>query len=84
MEIHYLSQFGIVFSIEATVGPNREEAEKCIKKILNSAGLTPWNNICIDYYGINNKNICFAYPCEYSKISIAPYALPFIEEYFTE
>ena len=84
MEIYYLSPYGIAFSAEAGVLINREETKDYIQQALISAGFAAWSNMCIDFYGIKDENICFAYPCEYSKISIAPYALPFIEEYFTE
>ena len=84
MVIYVLCEKYAAFSPDCGAELGIDEAEKLLRKLLDDRNITPWKRIHIDVYGIPGQSLYIAYPEAEMKIRLAEYALPFIEEYFTE
>ncbi len=84
MEIHAVCPEFIVFSAPTDNHIGKSEAEQLIRELLNINHIPQWSSICIDIFTGDENALFFAYPLHEIKLTLAPYALPFLEQYFTE
>lgn len=84
MKIYSVSDKCAAFSTESGENAGIREAEKILRKLLDSKHLKQWKQIHFDVFAGNASTLFLAYPEPEIKITVAPYALPFIQEYFTE
>lgn len=83
MKIYCVNSRCVAFSTAAGKCLSRADAEDMVKKLLSKNHMEPWSTIHIDMFSSGDAKLCLAYPGQAMKISIAPYALPFIADYFT-
>lgn len=63
------------------IGRNRAAA--IVNTALVSHGLMPWQDICIDLFTGKGCSLIVARPGNISDVSVADYALPFLQDYLT-
>lgn len=83
MNIYHISSKCAVFTASAREKIGKTEAESLVKRMLAEKHMQ-WCNIGLDMFCSGEDVLFIAYPVDGLKITIAPYALPFIAEYFTE
>ena len=84
MEIYCINERCAAFCIDSTERFSRKDAEELVKSLISTKKLESWETIHIDMFACGCRRLYLAYPDARLKISIAPYALPYISEYFTE
>ncbi len=84
MEIHTANSHYVAFSLAGTEIMGEAEAVKTVKRILRERLIPCWNNISVEIFMGPNGALCLAHPTNELKISISPFLLPFLNEYFTE
>ena len=84
MEIYCINERCAAFSLASGEKFSREDAEKLVKSLISSKNIENWDTIHIDMFACGCRRLYIAYPDARLRISIAPYALPYISEYFTE
>lgn len=84
MIIHALCDKYAAFSLEHGSTAGKTEAERMLRKALEEYNVEPWGRIHIDAYCAGGRSLFIAYPESETKISLAAYALPFLNDYFTE
>lgn len=60
------------------------QAEQAVRHALAVCGYTPWESMSIDIFQGPEGSLLIACPKQEPEVHIAPYALPFFNEYFTE
>ena len=83
MEIYCINRRCAAFCTEPGEILSITQAEETVKKLLKDSKIDNWPCINIDVFCSDEKMLYLAYPGDELKITIAPYALPFIAEYFT-
>lgn len=84
MKIHTATANYVAFSLSENELIGETEALKLVKAILNERLLPCWENISIEIFTGSHGALCLAHPMEEIKISVSPFLLPFLNEYFTE
>ena len=84
MKIHAISNSCAAFSLPLNELVGEDDMEKLCRRIIENHKLKPWPGMNIDVFTNSDTALCLAYPAKCGKIHIAPYALPYLKEYFTE
>ena len=61
-----------------------EQAEQAVRHALSVCGYAPWESMSIEIFEGDEVSLLIASPRREPEVCIADYALPFINEYFTE
>ena len=70
--------------IHSSLAPTRKCADKLLRYALRCGGKSPWVKTEIDTIAGKRETLLIARPLPLLSVRIAPYALPFLQEYFTE
>lgn len=84
MKIHAVCQNYIVFSSTENEIMNETETKDFVRKQLQEKLIPSWNNISIEVFTGSGEALYLAHPIDSLKISIAPFLLPYMRDYFTE
>ena len=84
MEIYTVNRKYMAFSLSGCEILGEAEAESFVKKLLEQWHLPCWQKIAIEVFAGQDEALYLAHPAPEIKISVAPYLLPFLGEYFTE
>jgi len=61
-----------------------DSAQSLVRRVLEQRNMPVWNAMYIDVFTGNDRSMLLARPETISRVSIAPYALPWFMDYFTE
>lgn len=61
-----------------------QQAEQAVRHALSVCGYQPWESMSIEIFEGPEISLLIASPIQEPEVRIADYALPFINEYFTE
>lgn len=84
MELYCINESCAAFGAEEGACIGHREAEIYIRRIIRERKLKGWDNINIDMFCAGKRRLFIAWPGGRLEFRIAPYAIPFIAEYFTE
>ncbi len=84
MTVHSVCERYAAFSVSSSETFNVRDIGTTLRNILMMNNIKPWSQIHVDVFSGGDETMYLAYPENGLSISIAPYALPFIKEYFTE
>ena len=84
MTIHTISKNCAAFSLPLGELGSKDDMERLCRREMEKHKLKPWRSMHIDIFTSSDTALCLAYPKEYEEIHLAPYAIPFLREYFTE
>ncbi len=84
MKIHTVCSEFIAFSLSGAELMGESEATDFVREQLRESLLPCWHNISVEVFAGSGEALYLAHPLDSMKISIAPFLMPFIEEYFTE
>lgn len=84
LQIHVLCDSYAVFTLEENNFVEKKAAENLLRRAMCEKHLKQWENIHFEVFCGKHGTLYLAFPENGIKIHIAPYALPFLNEYFTE
>ncbi len=83
MKLQLVCKKYIIFTLPYDEFMGEDKIKDAVRKIQSDNSLPIWKNIKIDAYSYGKEFLYFVYPDEIQKICLAPYALPYLNEYFT-
>ncbi len=83
MKLQLVCNKCIIFTLAYCEFIAEDKIKDAVRKIQRDNSLPIWKNIKIDAYSCGKEFLFFVYPDEIQKICLAPYALPYLNEYFT-
>lgn len=84
MEYEVVDENIVVVLLHNEDGIAPSQAKALVRTALSYCGLEPWCTIDIDIFPGRDETLLIAKPGIFYKTSVADYALPFFNRYFTE
>ena len=83
MEICTVSSRCVAIVLDGNMNFDHRSAERLVRRLLEHRKLV-WKAMYIDVFTYDDRTLLLARPEEITKVYIAPYALPWLADYFTE
>ena len=84
MTVYTVGSDCIAFSLTANELAGEEEMKTIVKKILKDNLLPVWDNFVVEIYTGVCGSLCLARPKPKINITVSPFLLKYLMEYFTE